>query len=217
MHLIEFNGKIVPIESFDHDYFMRQIQLEYYLDSSCVSLRSIQTTITNLLNEYEHKTYYYRAQIDSVLYCCGCIHDILSDTKKKDINLYDNSNGSYPILNNRAGRNLIMHLFERNKKILEVEGMVGGFNVIFHHGDELDQTVRNKQRNFYAYTLDLQDMKVLFHDMQKDQKNSVDCNPDYEIDLNELEKELLKLKQQVKLVRDHFINTPDSVFSIIES
>ena len=64
MHLIEFNGKILPIESFDQECFMYQIQLEYYLDSSYVSLHNIRVPVPDLLEEYEYKTYYYRSQID---------------------------------------------------------------------------------------------------------------------------------------------------------
>ena len=109
-----------------------------------------------------------------------------------------------------------MHLFERNRKILDTEGIVGGFNVIFYHGDEIDLAVRNKNKNLYAYTLDLQDMKVFFHDMQRDQRISNGCNPDYEIDLKELEKELLKLKQRVRKVRESFINTEGSMFRTME-
>lgn len=217
MHLIEFNGKVIPIESFDQACFMKQIQLEYYLDSSCVSLQNIQATVTDLLDKYERETYYYRSQIDTILYCCGCIHDLLNNKDRNDnLELYNYNGESYPNLSNRAGRNLIMHLFERNKKILETEGIVGGFNVIYQHGDELDLAVRNNNRRFYAYTLDLLEMKIYFHDMQRDKKQMVDCSPDYEIDLRELEKELLKLSQQAKKVRESFIDLPDSTFRIVE-
>lgn len=216
MHLIEFNGKILPIEAFDQESFMYQIQLEYYLDSSYVSLHNIRVPVPDLLEEYEYKTYYYRSQIDTILYCCGCIHDVMNNaTGNKALDLYYFSSDRYPNINNKAGRNLIMHLFERNRKILEAEGIVGGFNVIFHHADELDMAIRNN-RSIYAYTLDLQEMKVIFHDMQRDKKQSVDCCPDYEIDLKELEIELIKLRQQVKLVRESFICTSDSLFRMIK-
>lgn len=216
MHLIEFDGKIIPIESFDQECFIKQIQLEYYLDSSCVSLQNIRTSIPDLLNEYEHETYYYRSRIDTILYCCGCIHDIMNTVGNGIPDLYNFVSGSYPNISNRAGRNLIMHLFERNRKILNTEGIAGGFNVIYHHGNSMDLSIRDKNRNLYAYTLDLQDMKILFHDMQRDAKTSVNCNPDYEIDLKELEKELLMLKRQVKRVRESFIDSSGSMFRIVK-
>lgn len=215
MHLITFNGKTMAVESFEDKCFINQIQLEYYLNSAIVSLDNIRTMIPELIQKYEKETYYYRAQIDNILYCCGCIHDVMSHSKRDNIpDLYNYSRDSYPNISNRAGRNLIMHLFERNKKIIEADESAGGFNVIKKHDSEKDKTVRQRNRRHYAYTLDLQDMKILFHDMQRDNANEDSSNPDYEIDLNTLGKELFELKQQAELVRESFMDTDGSKFKI---
>lgn len=96
----------------------------------------------------------------------------------------------YKILSNKHSRNIIEHIDERNMLKIKERKAVGGFNVIFNDSNPkmINSLINN--REFYPYTLDLVEHKVLFYDVQKEPKQ-------FEINLFELKKELASLKKNV--------------------
>ena len=126
----------------------------------------------------------------------------LNIIKKEHVNLNRNnyrfSEQEFPIISNKIPRNLIEHLDERNLTTLTRKRGVGGFNVI-HPDSDPDMVASIKSnRNLYPYNLDLVERKVLFFNAQEKDPSL----KQFDIDINELKSELIKLGNNVKALDD---------------
>ena len=113
-------------------------------------------------------------------------------------NNYRFSEQEFPIISNKIPRNLIEHLDERNLTTLTGKRGVGGFNVI-HPDSDPDMVASIKSnRDLYPYNLDLVERKVLFFNAQEKDPSL----KQFDIDINELKSELIKLSHNVNALDD---------------
>ena len=181
--------------------------LKYFISSALITLDLILNPDCQLIGRFDNSARYYRYHLDHLFYFLGQINDRLiykpgynsTFIKKQEyVNLnrnnYHFSEQEFPIISNKIPRNLIEHLDERNLTTLSQKRGVGGFNVI--HPDSAPDMVASikSNRNLYPYNLDLIEKKVLFFNAQeKDPRLK-----QFDIDINELKSELIKLGNNVK-------------------
>jgi hypothetical protein len=183
-------------------------QLKYYVSAALISIDYILSPVEEMMVRFENKVEYYRYHIDGLFNFLGLINDRFlckpssrdTDLQKKkqervvlNKNNYQFTEQEFSILSNKIPRNIIEHLDERNvKTIIESKG-VGGFNVIFEDNDADMVAAITFHREFYPYTLDLVNKKMLFYNTQA----KIDDVKEFDIDILELQRELQKLKQNI--------------------
>ena len=172
-----------------------EIESAYYLDfqiqSALTSMKLFYTSIDESVWNSKYQYYHYHS--DHLLFSMGQIANRFigkKDEGRKRTNRenFRFSENDYPLLSNKAPRNAIEHIDERNVEIIKKKQGVGGFNAIDKDTpSELADTLRTK-RDINPYVLDLVSGELLIRD----------GNNDLTIRLEELEKELLSLQQSVK-------------------
>lgn len=180
-------------------------QMQYFVSTALISLELIFNPNENQIKMHPDICQYYRYYLDHLFYVLGQINEHLiyknfkgnqqvKQIKNEIIELnrmnYRFDEDKYKILSNKHSRNIIEHIDERNMLKIKERKAVGGFNVIFNDSNPkmINSLINN--REFYPYTLDLVEHKVLFYDVQKEPKQ-------FEVDLFELKKELESLKTNV--------------------
>ena len=108
-------------------------------------------------------------------------------------NNYQFTEQEFSILSNKIPRNIIEHLDERNVKTMMESKGVGGFNVIFEDSESDMVAAITSHREFYPYTLDLVNKRMLFYNTQA----KPDDVKEFDIDILGLQEELNKLKQNI--------------------
>ena len=184
---------------FENNEKVYEYEASYYLDfqifSALLSLQFLETNCDESI--WENKYQYYHFYTDHLLFTLGQISnrfltenddELIQSRKEKNCINYSFSKDKYPIISNKWPRNVVVHIDERDQRIIFEKGGVGGFCVIDSEvTSELEYTLRNK-RNTQPYTLDLVNKKLLV----RDRKNNITVN------LIELKNELLSLQNSVK-------------------
>lgn len=183
-------------------------QLKYYVSSALISIDYILSPVEEMMGRFKNKVEYYRYYIDGLFNFLGLINDRffckpssrdsdLQEKKKERVvlnkNNYQFTEQEFSILSNKIPRNIIEHLDERNVKTMMESKDVGGFNVIFEDSDADMVAAIASHREFYPYTLDLVNKRMLFYDTQA---KPTDVK-EFDIDILELQKELRNLQQYV--------------------
>ena len=183
-------------------------QLKYYVSSALISIDYILSPVEEMMGRFKNKVEYYRYYIDGLFNFLGLINDRffckpssrdsdLQEKKKERVvlnkNNYQFTEQEFSILSNKIPRNIIEHLDERNVKTMMESKDVGGFNVIFEDSDADMVAAIESHREFYPYTLDLVNKRMLFYDTQA---KPTDVK-EFDIDILELQKELRNLQQYV--------------------
>lgn len=187
-------------------------QLSYYVSSALITLDLIQNPDENMMGRFPYVARYYRYYVDQLFYLLGQISSrFMKKRKQKDEcktehnecneqnernernrRNYEFSKDTFKILSNRKPRNLIEHLDERNIRITNAYGIVGGFNVVREGSppDVVESVTKNRKN--YPYTLNLIDGKVMFCEPKSDQITT------YDIYLKDIETELLMLQKNIE-------------------
>ncbi len=180
-------------------------QLSYLVDSALLSIDRVLGEYPQN-HSYLNKIQYYRFYVDHLMMCLGRINDYLvpkgnaTDFINLNRNLYNFTDDTFPIISEKKPRNLVEHLSERNNITIKNYGSVGGFNVLFLDSDkELKDSVTNK-KEYYPYTLDLENNSIVFSDNRNRSDGSIE---NYSIDLLLLRKELNELKQRIAVLESH--------------
>lgn len=197
------------MQGYDYPYeTVATYQLKTYITFALVGLHKIENEDTSDLELFDNTVQYYRFYLDKVFYCLGQIHSRFNKISKGnpailkvkneyvDLNRlnYNFSEDVFPILSNKMPRNIIEHVDERNLLTIKEFNGVGGFNVIFADSDsELTNTLMSNRRH-YPYTLDMRNKTVYFYNIQNEDDNT----KTFEINLEKLKKELMKLNDNVK-------------------
>lgn len=183
-------------------------QLRYYVSSALISIDYILLPVEEMMVRFENKVEYYRYHIDCLFNFLGLINDRflykssgkdrdLQEKKKERVKLnknnYQFTEQEFSILSDKIPRNIIEHLDERNVKTMIVNKGVGGFNVIFEDSDSDMVAAITSHREFYPYTLDLVNKRMLFYNTQAKTSDA----KEFDIDILELQEELQKLKQNI--------------------
>ena len=186
--------------------------LKYFISSALITLDLILNPDHQLIGRFDNSARYYRYHLDHLFYLLGQINDrliykpgrdaALNIIKQEHVNLNRNnyrfSEQEFPIISNKIPRNLIEHLDERNLTTLTGKRGVGGFNVI-HPDSDPDMVASIKSnRDLYPYNLDLIERKVLFFNAQEKDPSL----KQFDIDINELKSELIKLSHNVNALDD---------------
>lgn len=189
-------------------------QLKYLISSALIALEHINSPKDFMIDEFPNPVHYYRFYLDHIFYLLGQINDRFIEKWIKDDELreikhehillnrgnYRFTEDEFKIISKKSPRNLIEHLDERNLSIIKDKHIVGGFNVIFPESDRgLIESVNNN-RDCYPYILDLIENRVYFYDSQAKGSGA----STFDIDLEQLKAELLKLEQRVNDI-DQFL------------
>lgn len=204
--------------------------LHFHIVSALDSLDHI-TTIRYDSGAWENRCQYYHYYCDHLLFSMGQIANrfLIVEKKKnkgkeklkkqirkrneqnrKNRANFEFSEESFPILSEKYARNVIEHIDEYNRYIIDKNRGVGGFNLIDEKEDEKMITDLRTRRATHPYTLDLLAGKLL---VRYNRKN-------IDIDLEKLRAELLSLQKNVKWLMDmihkanEFLNSkplPDGV------
>jgi len=201
--------------SFDEDT-PYEAEPAYYLNFQIVSaLFSLDQlfTVSDDGGLWENKCQYYHYYSDHLLFSMGQIanrflivdeknikgtekrkKEIIERNKQNNYNkcIFEFSEESFPILSEKHARNVIEHIDEYNRFIIDKKHGVGGFNLIDEKEDEKLITDLRTKRATHPYTLDLLAGKLL---VRFNEKN-------IDIDLEKLRVELLSLQKNVKWFLD---------------
>lgn len=183
-------------------------QLKSYIRFAIVGLSKIENESSTDLELFDNRIQYYRFYLDKVFDSIGKIHSrftkiskgnsdvILLKNKYVELNRlnYQFSENEFPLLSNKKPRNIIEHVDERNLLTINECNGVGGFNVIFNDSDSELISALLTNRKHYPYTLDLRKKTVYFYNIQ----DKSDKTKTFDINLDTLKKELLKLYDNVK-------------------
>ena len=193
-----------------------EAEAAYYLNFQIKSALASLDCLSSYLGDFawENRCQYYHYYCDHLLFSMGQIAnrflivdekkiENLSKEKKKQIlerNVQNRKNrinfefseASFPILSEKHARNVIEHIDEYNRYIIDENHGVGGFNLIDEKEDEKLISDLRKRRDTHPYTLDLLDGKLLVRYNRKD----------IDIDLVKLRVELLSLQENVNWIRD---------------
>ena len=205
----------VFLKNADYTYEVEATyQLKYLIRSSLIALEQINSPKDFIIDEFPNSIQYYRFYLDHIFYLLGQINDRFIEKWTKDDELreikhehillnrenYRFTEDEFIIISKKSPRNLIEHLDERNLSIIKDKHIVGGFNVIFTDSDRgLIESVK-QNREYYPYILDLIEKKVYFYDSQAKGSGA----STFDIDLEQLKAELLKLEQRVNDI-DQFL------------
>ena len=192
-----------------------EVEAVYYLNFQIKSALASLDCLSSYHEDFawENRYQYYHYYCDHLLFSMGQIANrftivdekaIKGSKKKRKQTLERNaqnrknrinfgfSEATFPILSEKHARNVIEHIDEYNRYIIDENHGVGGFNLIDEKEDEKLITDLRKRRATHPYTLDLLDGKLL---VRYNRKN-------IDIDLVKLRAELLSLQENVDWLRD---------------
>ena len=172
----------------------------YYID---FQISSALISIDNILNgnfnstSFKNKYEYYHYFCDHLLYSIGQISNRFIITKKdkglvlerKKMNLqnFNFSTNTFPILSDKRARNMIEHIDEYNQTIIFEHHGVGGFNLIEEDTQEELVKILETTKNVHPYTLNLKEKELYIRYK----------NDDIIIGMDDLKSELNKLRTNV--------------------
>lgn len=221
MGLESINGVKMYGDGDDKPY---EAEAAYYLNFHIISALDSLDHLTNPSNDdgaWENRCQYYHYYSDHLLFSMGQIANRFlivdesnikgNEKKRKQVLARNKQNGknranfefseeSFPILSEKHARNVIEHIDEYNRFIIDENHGVGGFNLIDEKEDEkLIMDLRTK-RATHPYTLDLLAGKLLV----RYKRRNID------VELEKLRAELLALQKNVKWLME-MIRKPNDI------
>ena len=194
----------IYIDTSDKSY---EVESSYYLKfqikSALISIKKLKNFEDN---DFDNKYQYYHYYTDHILYSVGQISNrFIISNNDKGVNLerkqanrqnFEFNENLYPILSDKTGRNTIEHIDEHDQKVIKKHHGVGGFNLIDFYTDPKLVEIFYNERKTHPYTLDLTKFEILIV------RNETNIN----ININDLEKELVKLFEKVSYVLKYLTN-----------